>query len=223
MQKFSILGVPVGVEWWFWLTTAILGPGSTSRNPDLARLGAWIAVVFVSILVHELGHAFAGRHFGATPFIRLHGFGGVTFLPGASFTRVQNILISAAGPAAGLFLGVIILAVSRVFLDLPPLADRAISYGLYVNFFWTFVNLLPIHPLDGGQILAQVLGPRRRQITSWIGFTLASVLCLWALKVDQPFMALMLAMFAYYNLKHELVSGGVVTERTVPPTDRFSR
>jgi Zn-dependent protease len=91
--------------------------------------------------------------------------------------------------------------------------DRAVSYALYVNFVWSFLNLLPIHPLDGGQILGQILGPKRRKVTSVIGFVLASLLCVWALSRGLLFSAFMLAMFAYYNLKREMVTGGVVTDR----------
>jgi stage IV sporulation protein FB len=168
--------------------------------------------VFVSIIVHELGHALAGQRYGATPFIRLHGFGGVTFLPGTHFNRVQNIVVSAAGPIAGLSLGFLVLIISMLAADPPRLASLAIRYGLFVNFVWTFLNLLPIQPLDGGQILGQILGPRRTGVTSWIGLVLAVALCALALSQRFIFAAFMLAMLAYYNYSRERVEGGVVTQ-----------
>jgi stage IV sporulation protein FB len=142
----------------------------------------------------------------------LHGFGGVTFLPGASFSRGQHIVVSAAGPAAGLMLGLVILVAQWWVSDLPPLLRVAVFHGLYVNFFWTFLNLLPIQPLDGGQILGQVLGPSRTHISSWIGFALAALLCVWALSNRLIFAAVMLALLAYYNFQRERVEGGVVTQ-----------
>jgi Zn-dependent protease len=212
MLKFSLFGVPVAVEGWFWLTTALLGGGATAHRPDeLARVLVWVGVVFVSILVHELGHALAGGYYGASPWVRLHGFGGVTFLPGARLTRSRSIVVSAAGPAAGLLLGLVIFTVSRMGLDLPSLARLAIMDGLYVNFVWTLINLLPISPLDGGQILGQLLGPRRAQATSWIGFALASGLCVWTLSRGLIFSAFLLAMLAYYNFRRQPVEGGVIT------------
>jgi Zn-dependent protease len=214
MLKFSLFGVPVAVEWWFWIATVLLGGGASLVNtPEgLLLIGEWTLVVFVSILVHELGHAWAGKHFGATPFIRLHGLGGVTFLPGARFTRPQSFLVSAAGPAAGLTLGLLVLAISETVSSLPPLARWAIRDARYVNFFWTFINIMPVHPLDGGQMLDQLLGPSRRRLTGFIGFVVAVLICLWAFKNQRVFLGLMMAMLAYYNLRREPVQGGVVTE-----------
>jgi Zn-dependent protease len=212
MLKFSIFSVPVVVDWWFWITTILLGGGASAHGPDdWTRVAIWTGVVFVSILVHELGHAFAGSHFGAAPFIRLQGFGGVTFLPHARFTRTESILVSAAGPAAGLTLGLITFAVGTFLTGLPPLARWAVDSALYVNFVWTLINLLPIQPLDGGQIFGQVLGPDRARMTSWIGFAVACGLCLWALEKGLLFSAMMLAMLAYYNFRRVPVAGGVVT------------
>jgi stage IV sporulation protein FB len=75
MLKFSILGIPVGVDWWFWLMCILLGGGFYAKAPeDWHRVAVWTAVVFVSIMVHELGHALAARRFGVKPLIKLHGF-----------------------------------------------------------------------------------------------------------------------------------------------------
>jgi stage IV sporulation protein FB len=86
----------------------------------------------------------------------------------------------------------------------------AVRYGLFVNFFWTLINLLPIQPLDGGQILRDVLGPRRIQITSWIGCLLAAVLCVVAIRLGMLFLAFMLAVLAYHNFQRQPVAGGVI-------------
>ncbi|MFO1500897.1 MAG: hypothetical protein U1G07_21335 [Verrucomicrobiota bacterium] len=213
MLRFSLFGIPVGIEWWFWLTTALLGRAAQADSPeDWARVLVWTLVVLVSIVVHELGHAAAGRKYGASPIIRLHGFGGVTFLPGAHFTRAQHIVVSAAGPAAGLALGVIVLLVSRAVPGLPPMLQLATEDALYVNFVWTALNLLPIQPLDGGQILGHLLGPRLVRVTSAIGFVVAAVLCVWALTRGLLFSAVMLGMLAYYNLRRQPVEGGVITQ-----------
>lgn len=212
-MKFSLFGIPIAIEWWFWLVTALLGGGLSAQSPeDWTEVLVWMMVVFISITVHELGHAFAGRHYGASPYIRLHGFGGVTFLPGTHFTRGQNIAVSAAGPAAGLTLGAVVWCLDKTLTGMPRMVDVAFYDAMWVNFVWTLVNLLPIQPLDGGQILGQVLGPSRVRVTSTIGFIVAAGCCVWAISRGMLFSAMMLAMLAYYNLRREPVEGGVVTQ-----------
>jgi hypothetical protein len=54
---------------------------------------------FISVLIHELGHALTGRLFKAQTAITLHAFGGFAVFPSARFTRWQDFLVTAAGPA----------------------------------------------------------------------------------------------------------------------------
>ncbi|MEW6305456.1 MAG: site-2 protease family protein [Verrucomicrobiota bacterium] len=216
MFRFKCFGVPVIVEWWFWLSGVLLGGGlnaSTQRQWEF--VGIWCAVVFVSILVHEMGHALVGRRYGATPMIKLHGFGGATYLPGAWFTRKQNILVSAAGPAAGLALGFAILLVraAGVIPEDSIHVQRAFAYALYVNIFWSFFNLLPVQPMDGGQILGDVLGPGRIRITNSIGMVVALALAYWAWQIHQPFLLMFMLYFAYVNYQNLELEGGVIRGR----------
>lgn len=68
MIEFSLFRFPVRVHWSFWLLAFFLGGGFYARDPDdWTRVLVAIGVIFVSILVHELGHAFAGRHYRARP------------------------------------------------------------------------------------------------------------------------------------------------------------
>ncbi|MFV2068302.1 MAG: site-2 protease family protein [Pirellulales bacterium] len=107
---FRILGIPVRVHPFFWLVALFLGMGGSETRPVDAL--TWVAAVFLSILVHEMGHALAARRHGWHPSITLYGLGGLaTYTPTHETTR-SRVLISAAGPAAGfLFALLIILAV----------------------------------------------------------------------------------------------------------------
>ncbi|MBI3191149.1 MAG: site-2 protease family protein, partial [Pedosphaera parvula] len=113
---------------------------------------------------------------------------------------------------AGLVLGLLIFALSRALPPSTLFFRRVALMGLYINFFWTFVNLLPIQPLDGGQILRELLGPRRQTLTSMVGFVLATLLCVWALLERNIFTALLLGMLAYYNFNRQAVEGGVIKD-----------
>jgi Zn-dependent protease len=183
--NFSIAGIPVRVHPLFWLMTVVLG----WSDPSPTTLLTWIAVVFVSILIHELGHAIAMRYYGWQPSIVLYGMGGLaTYNPGftssmASYRRAGNttlaqIIISAAGPAAGFLLAGVIIAglmASRHSVHVlgvqfgtgPPIPEWSgnepnpafvlVSDLLIVNIVWGIINLFPVYPLDGGQIAREIL------------------------------------------------------------------
>ena len=114
---FRLFGFPVRVHLFFWIGTALLG---LNGNPRPEMLLLWLAVVFVSILVHELGHAFAQRYYGGHPWITLHGLGGLASCDDCDRRPSSQIIISLAGPAAGFLLaGATMLAVR--------MSDRAIG------------------------------------------------------------------------------------------------
>ena len=103
--RFKLFGMPVAVHWFFWLVALLISPVlHVANSPQgFQLLVIWIAVVFVSILVHEFGHAFAFRRYGGRPSIMLWGMGGFATAPGR-YTRNQNIVITAAGPGVQLVL-----------------------------------------------------------------------------------------------------------------------
>src|SRR5271169_6821462 len=72
--RFRLFGIPVSVQPWFWLTTLFMG-----ANRSVGMLLIWIAVCFVSILLHEVGHVMAYRAFGEQGSIVLYGWGGLAF------------------------------------------------------------------------------------------------------------------------------------------------
>ena len=101
MIQFRLFGIPVRVEPWFWLTGFLLGHGLHIKDKrDAIYVGLWMIIVFVSILVHELGHALSGRWLGGgRQSIRLWAFGGLAYNEGSRFTKRGRILMILAGPA----------------------------------------------------------------------------------------------------------------------------
>lgn len=205
MIKFNIFGFPVEVHWPFWITTAILGGAATARGPEsIQLLLLWTAIVFVSIIVHELGHALAMRHFGdRVVSITLYSFGG--FARGSAWrTRTESFIISAAGPVFSLLLGVLGWVVGQI---LPPttmdswLYQVALADWAWVNFGWTVLNVLPILPLDGGQMTEALLGPDKIRTTLWLGVVCAGLVALWSLSSSMIFTALFFGMLALNNWK----------------------
>ncbi|WP_141592883.1 MULTISPECIES: M50 family metallopeptidase [unclassified Myxococcus] len=138
---------------------------------------SWMLIVFVSVLIHEMGHALASRLFGYRPSIALVWMGGHTLptdAPGPLPWK-RDLLITAAGPFFGLMLGVT-SGVGYLLLEgRSPALDFFLLTFMIANFFWAFLNMLPVLPLDGGRITTtlatRVFGPRR-------GFVLAQGLAL---------------------------------------------
>ncbi len=181
--NFTLAGFPVRVHPLFWLIAVLLGYSSG----DILQILIWVLVVFVSILVHELGHALAFRRYGLSSQIVLHFAGGLTIpesaLWGSRWANValgpnQNIFISLAGPGAGfifaalIMLGVVVaggsVIMSRLlgFIPVPGMAilpfggtmvSAFVTALLWVNIFWGIINLLPVYPLDGGSVARNVL------------------------------------------------------------------
>jgi stage IV sporulation protein FB len=109
---FRVFGIPVRVHPFFWLTTLLMGLNPRGGTPP-AELMIWIGVVFVSVLVHELGHAFTQRYFGGRPWITLHAIGGLASCDDCDRRPTSQILISLAGPAAGFLLAALVVVVFR--------------------------------------------------------------------------------------------------------------
>jgi Zn-dependent protease len=203
MLRFQVFHFPVTVEFWFWITCLLLGgglrPEAYASVASLANLGIWAILVFISILIHELGHASTGRRYGADPEIVLHGFGGAAVMHGARFNRRQDLLVTAAGPIASVILGTLSLITLRfVPISAPDIRDALVTL-VWINYFWTFINLLPIQPLDGGLLLRTSLGDRRLTLTSTIGFVCAAGMALLALSAGMIFLTLLMAVLAFEN------------------------
>jgi Zn-dependent protease len=160
--RWRMFNIPVRVHPMFWIFTAALGWSATERGMQYLLL--WIAAVFVSILVHELGHVFMGRLFGSDGHIVLYSFGGLAV--GSSNVRGwwQRVAVYFAGPGAG-FLLAALLWLGTPYLATNEPAAWFLTEMFYINVFWGLLNLLPIWPLDGGQISREVCG----RVIPWKG------------------------------------------------------
>ncbi len=197
---FALFGIPVRIGLGFWLVSFFLGfqPGKSFQDGARNAI-AWTAIVFVSVLLHELGHALVARRYGARPSIFLHAFGGLTAYTtdALQLTRGRRIAISLAGPFAGFVLGAIVFFVSRRFA-LSEGQLHLVRLVLFVNVGWGLINLLPVLPLDGGNVLAAALGPKRAFATAIVSGTVAAVVAVLGLAAKLPF-GVILFGFAAFN------------------------
>lgn len=146
--------IPINIHPSFWLMALIIG---WLAGQSLYALIAWVATILLSLLLHEHGHAVTARLFGQKSRIELNFFGGMTTREGPPLHPWQNFLIVLAGPSMGFLTALTCYALLLSRLPLPALFQYALFIGLYINIFWTLLNLLPIYPLDGGQLLTIAL------------------------------------------------------------------
>ncbi len=204
MELGRIAGIPIYLDMMFVLVLIIFSyPYFTSGNTQMMSAGFIIVIgLLLSILLHELGHAFAGRLFKAqVSHIELTGLGGIAHfersLPSSAFARS---MISLAGPGVnlGLWLGLDMLADSAVgsgnMMVALPLAVLSSA-----NFFLMIFNLLPAYPLDGGHTLDAWLGAIfgsiwATRIVASLGLVVAILVALFAV----PRMAIFLLLVALF-------------------------
>jgi Zn-dependent protease len=199
----KIFGIPVKIDPSFLFICALL---AYSRLSQPIFLVEWLIVIFVSILVHELGHALVIRSFGLSPQIMLYSMGGLTsWTDEKGISHAKHITISLAGPFAGFLFGGIVFLSEYNFPDL--FADR---FGqqtyidlMFVNLGWGIFNLLPILPLDGGNVaysIEQMVTKRPSGvITRVISLLVAVGVGLWALSNGRLWIFFLMALFAWNN------------------------
>ncbi len=187
-------GVPVRIDWSFWLLAVLLGYGA--REGWL--LVAWVAIVLVSILVHELGHAFTLRAYQQRPSITLYAFGGLTVASGTHRSRAESIIVSVAGPLSALLL----LGLPAYLLKDSTWAQQTYERSVivhdiaWVNIVWSVLNLMPVLPLDGGNIAAAALGEREARILSIV---VAGVGAVYLFETGNQFGGTFAMLFALMN------------------------
>jgi stage IV sporulation protein FB len=187
--SWRMFGVKVRVHPMFWLLAAVLGWNFLQVGFEYFFI--FIGCAFVSILFHELGHVFMGRLFGRDSHIVLYSFGGlaISYVPLPS--RWQRIAVAFAGPLAGF----ILLGAAWLFLrygliavdpeEKMPLLKFTVDVLIGINLVWNLLNLVPIWPLDGGQISREIftwLAPRNGlRLSLGFSFLLAGLFAVQAL------------------------------------------
>ena len=207
-MRFSLFGISVRVHPLFWLLSAVIGWRARNTFNPVTLAIIWISCVFVSILIHELGHALVAKAFGWHPHIVLYHMGGyAAYQPGWNNTAGKSILIALAGPFAGFAFFAVVFEVAVGVevgqVDLGRFWPIIFGDLMRINIGWGVLNLLPIFPMDGGRVCNEVckkLSPHNGdRYTFQIGMILAGGVALLALSRNMTFAGLLFAMIAYQN------------------------
>lgn len=199
MVRFTIFGIPIQIQPFFWITLILIGGGLNANSPSsILRVGLFTIAGFISVLIHELGHALTARKFGAHSEVVLQAFGGYAAYSGVRLTRPQSFAVTAAGPAVQILLGVLVYFAQPLLPAMNLDANYFFKVLVWISISWALLNLLPVLPLDGGRMLDAILGPERIKITLWTTIIVASLLAIVALKTTGSILLpIFLGMFAW--------------------------
>lgn len=189
IKLFNFRGIPVQLSLWFLLLFFWMSPLITIS-------------VFISILLHEIGHAYTAQNRGySVTGIEIGLFIGQANMNIDSIRERDMIPIVAAGPLVNLML----ISLSVLALSIFPC--QFFNSMLIVNFFLFIFNIIPIFPLDGGRILRSILILKTKdreksiQISAWISL-LFSILLLCFYLVSFSLIGLIFSiLFIVFSMK----------------------
>lgn len=171
-------------------------------------------LLFLCVLLHEFGHAFAARVYGIrTPDITLLPIGGVARLERMPDKPAQELVVAVAGPAVNVAIALALVAFMAAKLRMSDLADIERGGGLvenllYVNVMLVVFNAIPAFPMDGGRVLRALLAmvmdyAQATTIAARVGQGLAVGFAVWSFS-GGPSMLLFIAMFVFVGAQQEL-------------------
>jgi Zn-dependent protease len=215
-RLFRVVGIDVLLHWsWFLVAIIQIQHRAHSYSSPVWNVLEYLAL-FLIVLLHEFGHALACRSVGGkAETILLWPLGGIAMVsppprPGATLWSI------AAGPLVNVVLMFLILGVglalrfTGVLTDAPNLS-RLLTMLSLINLVLLVFNLLPIYPLDGGQMLRSILwfffGPSTSLIVAAIiGFVGVGLLVLLALWMQSVWMGIM-CVFVLFSCWQGLQQG----------------
>ncbi len=207
-----------------WLTLALVGLMTVSGVSLLPGVVLFMVAGFLCLFVHEMGHALLSRSLGGgEPQIVMAWLGGDCCNDHAVLTRWRGVVMTAAGPAASLLLAILSILLlacyiggleAGLYLALNFLVGYVPSdyvalypsYGLaffkfiiQISVWWSLLNLLPVFPLDGGQIMHGLMNsPQTMHIVS---LTVAAMSMTAFIAMGAWFLVLLMGFLFFLNFR----------------------
>lgn len=176
------------------------------NSSTVPEIFLWAIVIFISILVHELGHALTAIAFGHTAEITFMPLGGLTSRTGPKLNSLREFLIVLNGPLAGFAL----YFLCRFLLQANEFpSGSSLGYmlliGTYINLVWTILNLFPVFPLDGGKLvmilLEKMFGIKGGRIAYGVSFVTAALFALLFFVMQELFAGAIFSLFAFESYR----------------------
>jgi|GEM_PF-6903437 Zn-dependent protease len=193
-KLFDFVGAPVELSLWFFI------------------LFLWMPVslviaIFVSVLIHEMAHAYVADRRGWRVFgIKVDLFRGSAAVD-TNIPEKDAIPVVAAGPLSNLLLAVLCIPFYSFLVNINPVFDGFMNDLFVINIFMFIFNILPIYPMDGGRLLKDFLfikmkGNRRlaKKISGYVSLTFSVALLLYSISIMAFLLILFSALFIYTSL-----------------------
>lgn len=217
-----VFGIDIKVHWTFLLLLiffATLGYLQAGHLLGAALTTGLILVLFLFVLLHELGHSLVARRLGIEiSDITLLPIGGMARMKDLPERALDEVKISLAGPPVNLLLAGIFYTIAYLGFGVSPFAFPSLgavespmgsvfAYLGFVNFLLAVFNLLPAFPMDGGRVLRGLLSTRMSRvratdIASAVGQTFAAFFFLFGLLTGN-FILAFIAVFVWLGAQGE--------------------
>lgn len=242
-----LFGIDIYIHATFVLLLLWVAVGHAAGGAAVISRGlALVVAVFMIVVMHELGHSLAARHFGIrTRDITLLPIGGVSRLERIPEKPIEELLVTAAGPAVNVFLALLLwavhafLGVSASPVGLGAVGGSFLTKLLWVNVSLAVFNLLPAFPMDGGRVLRAALAlkmdhVRATEVAARLGQGMALLFGVFGLFFNP--VLLFIALFVWMGAQQESAAAGlkralsgvpvgsamVTSFRVLAPSDRLS-
>lgn len=206
-RLLTLAGIRIEVHVTFLLMVAGLAIFQSGTTPPLLTVGE-LLLLFLCVLLHELGHALAARRYGIqTREIILLPIGGVARLERMPEKPIQEVVVALAGPGVNVILATG-LAATLVAMGVTPeqAIERAdnglLEFLLFANIAMLLFNLVPAFPMDGGRVLRALLAmtmpyARATRIAAQVGQGFALLFAVFGVFVLRSPVMVFIALFVF--------------------------
>lgn len=222
LQLGKVAGIKIKVHWTFSLLLLWVVFVEITRGGNLQSMAwslAFVMLLFVCVVLHELGHALMARKFKVgTRQITLLPIGGVASLESMPENPWEEFLVAVAGPAVNLVIALMLYLFIPVegFLSQDPEAleqtlssidaNNFLFYLLSANILLVAFNMLPAFPMDGGRVFRALLSMkldriRATQIAATLGQSIAFLFFFIGLLYNP--ILILIAIFIYFGAQSE--------------------
>ena len=193
-KLFDFVGAPVELSLWFFILF-------------LWMPVSFVIAIFVSVLIHEMAHAYVADRRGWRVFgIKVDLFTGSAAVD-TNIPEKDAIPVVAAGPLSNLLLAILCIPFYSFLTNINPVFDGFMNDLFVINILMFIFNILPIYPMDGGRLLKDFLfikmkGNRRlaKKISGYVSLTFSVALLLYSISIMAFLLILFSALFIYTSL-----------------------